>query len=151
MTIAPSNEQVGVKWLAGVESLDGLVATSLPAAIEDWAETGFVTVSGAGGSPHAYLPVSGPVLSVHLWAVAVNSAKPPWGLASDLYSHIRYGTNGVLDDDNIGRLLTGFPAKYSNARVLQANVVSEPERRPGDPGDFAEYVFNLELRWSAVP
>ena len=57
----------------------------------------------------------------------------------------------VLDYANISRGLTGFPAKYTNARVISANFLGEPERRPGDPGDFAEYVDNLELQWVPLP
>lgn len=151
MAIPPSNEQVAVKWLGTVPALSGLVATTTPAALEDWADTGFVTVGGAGGSPHMYLPVAGPVVSVHFWAYAANSARPPWGLAGDLYSYVRYGDYGVLDYSHIGRRLTGFPIKYTDARVLEANFLAEPERRPGDPGDFAEYVANLELHWTPVP
>lgn len=147
MSVPPSNEQVAVKWLSGVTGLDGLVATSLPSALEDWGDTGFVTVGGAGGTPHMYLPVAGPVISVHFWAVTVSGSRPPWGLASDLYAMARYGANGVLDHRNVGRLLTGFPAKYSNARVLMARFLAEPERTPSDPGDFAEYVCNLQLDW----
>lgn len=147
MSIPPSNEQVAVKWLSGIEALTGKVATQLPSNLEDWADTGFVTVSGAGGTPHLYLPLAGPVVSVHFWAVAVSSSRIPWGVASDLYAHARHDTYGVLDTANIGRLLTGFPSQYTNARVLRANFLGEPERRPGDPGDFAEYIANLELYW----
>ena len=147
MAIPPSNEQVAVKWLQGIAALDNNVATTLPADLADWAGTGFVTVGGAGGSPNMYLPVAGPVVSVHFWGVTVSGSRPPWGLAHNLYSYVRYGANGVLDYANISRALTGFPAAYTNARVVEANFVTEPERRPGDPGDFAEYVANLELRW----
>jgi len=150
-TLPPSNEQVGVKWLQGIPALDGLVATTVPAALEDWADTGFVTVGGAGGTPHMYLPVQGPVLSLHFWAYAENSARPPWGKAFDLYSHVRHDAYGVLDYAHIGRLLTGFPAQYTNARALTVNILGEPERRPGDPGDFAEYVANFHFDWTPVP
>jgi hypothetical protein len=146
-TLPPSNEQVAVKWLGGIPALNGLVATLLPSALEDWGDTGFVTVGNAGGTPHMYLPVARPVVSVHFWAVTISGSRPPWGVASDLYSAARYGSYGVLDYANIQRGLTGFPAKYTNARVIEANFLGEPERRPGDPGDFAEYVCNLELQW----
>lgn len=150
-TLPPSNEQVAVKWIGSIPALSGLVATVLPSALEDWADTGFVTVGGAGGSPHMYLPVQGPVISVHFWAVTISGSRPPWGVASDLYAYIRFGTYGVLDYARIGRALTGFPSKYTNARVLNANFLGEPERRPGDEGDFAEYVCNLQLDWTPIP
>jgi hypothetical protein len=149
--VLPSNEQVAIKWLSGITALTGRVSTSLPSDLSTWAASGWVTVGGAGGSPHAYLPQQGPVVSVHGWGVTVSGSRPPWGVASDLLSAIRYGTNSVLDYANIGRLLTGFPAKYTNARVNAANLLGEPERRPGDPGDFAEYVVNLELQWVPLP
>jgi hypothetical protein len=150
-TLPPSNEQVAVKWLQGIPALGGLVATVLPSALSDWAETGFVTVGGAGGTPHMYLPIARPVVSVHFWAVTVSGSRPPWGAAHDLYSHVRHDDYGVLDYDNIGRALTGFPAKYTNARAQTVNFLGEPERRPGDPGDFAEYVANLEIQWVPIP
>lgn len=150
-TLPPSNEQVAVKWLQGIAALSGLVATTLPSDLSVWGDTGFVTVAGAGGTPHAYLPQAGPVVSVHFWAVTISGSRPPWGQAFDLYTRCRQGANSVLDYANIGRLLTGFPAQYSNARVNAANFLSEPERRPGDPGDFAEYVANLELQWVPLP
>jgi hypothetical protein len=150
-TLPPSNEQVAVAWLAGITALAGKVATTLPSDLSDWADSGFVTVGGAGGTPHMYLPVSGPVVSVHFWACSINSARPPWGLAASLYAHVRSDTYGVLDYAHISRVLTGFPAMFTNARVLTANFLSEPERRPGDPGDFAEYVANLQLDWTPVP
>jgi hypothetical protein len=149
-TLPPSNEQVAVKWLDGITALTGRVATTLPTDVSTWAASGFVTVGGAGGSPHMYLPVAGPVVSVHFWAVAESSSRPPWGKAADLYAHARYDTNGVLDYANIPRGLTGFPAQYRNARVITANFLAEPERRPGDVGDFAEYVANLELNWVPI-
>jgi len=150
-TLPPSNEQVAVKWLNGIAALTGRVATTLPTDLTTWGASGFVTVGGAGGTPHAYLPQQAPVISVHYWAVTISGSRPPWGIASDLHSYIRFGTNSVLDYANIGRFLTGFPAKYTNARVNAANFLGEPERRPDDPGDFAEYVANLELQWVPLP
>jgi len=150
MTVPPSNEQVAVKWLNTIPALTGLVATVLPSALEDWADTGFVTVGNAGGSPHMYLPIAGPVISVHYWAVAVGSARPPWGLAADLYAVARYSSYGALDYAHANRRLTGFPAKYCDVKVQNVNFLSEPERRPGDPGDFAEYIDNLQIDWAPL-
>ena len=146
-SLLPSNEQVAVAWLGSIPGLSGKVATTLPSALEDWADTGFVTVAGVGGTPHLYYALQRPVVSVHFWACTLNGSRPPWGVAHDLYSLARYGTYSVLDYSNVPRPLTGFPAKYCNARVNLANFLAEPERRPGDPGDFAEYVANLELQW----
>jgi hypothetical protein len=98
-----------------------------------------------------YLPIGGPVISVHFWAFTISGSRPPWGVAFDLYTYIRHGAYGVLDAANIGRRLTGFPARYCDAHVLTANFLGEPERRPGDPGDFAEYVANLQLDWVPLP
>lgn len=151
MSWVPSNEQVAVKWLQGITDLGGRVATKLPADNESWAASGFVTVAAVGGTPHAYLPQQGPVVSVHGWAVRVGGGNPPWGVAARLLSIIRHSTNGVLDYANIGRYLTGFPTGYMNARVNGANLLGEPERRPGDAGDYAEYVANLQLDWVPLP
>jgi hypothetical protein len=147
VSIPPSNEQVAVAWLQGIPALAGKVATVLPSNLEDWAETGFITVNGAGGTPHMYLPLARPVVSVHFWAVTISGSRPPWGMAANLYAHVRHDDYGVLDYDNVGRALTSFPAMYTGARVQNINFLAEPERRPGDPGDFAEYVANLELQW----
>lgn len=149
-TLPPSNEQVAVGWLSAIPGLSGLVATTLPAALEDWAETGFVTVATVGGTPNMYLPISGPVVSVHYWAATLSGARPPWGVAADLYGLARYGSYGVLDYAHANRRVTGFPAKYCDVKVQNVNFLSEPERRPGDPGDFAEYIDNLLIEWTPL-
>ena len=150
-TLPPSNEQVAVAWLNGVPAASGRVATTLPADLSTWAASGFITVGGAGGTPHMYYRLERPVISVHFWGVTVSGSRPPWGVAHDLYSNVRFGSFGVLDYANISRGLTGFPAKYTNARAQTVNFLGEPERRPGDPGDFAEYVANLEIQWVPIP
>jgi hypothetical protein len=147
MTIAPSNEQVAVKWLQGIPALSGSVATKLPADMDSWVDLGFVTVAGAGGSPHMYLPIGRPVVSVHFWAASRYGGNPPWGKAANLYSTVRYGDYGVLDYANASRRLTGFPVAYCDVKVQNVNFLGEPERRPGDPGDFAEYICNLQIEW----
>lgn len=147
MSVPPSNEQVAVRWLDTIPTLTGLVATTLPSSLEDWGDTGFVTVGGAGGTPHMYLPIAGPVVSVHYWAVTITGSRPPWGLAADLYAAARYGSYGALDAAHANRRLTGFPTKYCDVKVQNVRFLTEPERRPGDAGDFAEYVDNLQIEW----
>jgi hypothetical protein len=149
MSLRPTSELVAVAWLKGVTGIPSTaVATDLPADNSTWSASGFVQVMSVGGSPNIYVPVAQPVIQVDLWAVNPNSSKPPWGKANQLAESIRMGT---LDHANVGRLLTGFPAAYNNARCLTVYPISEPRRIRDDSADFAHYTMDLQFMWIEVP
>ena len=143
----PSAEVVAVAWLKGLAGLNGAVATTVPADVSSWASTGFVQVSVVGGSPSPYLPVNSPVVGLDLWAAAVDSARPPWGVAARLYGVVRAG---CLDHAGATRALTTLPSAYSDAQVLSAWLLTEARRVPGDQRGWAHYTADLRLDWVEV-
>jgi len=149
MSLRPTSELVAVAWIKGVAGVPVTsVATDLPADNSTWSASGFVQVTAVGGSPNIYVPVAQPVIQVDCWAVNPNSSKPPWGKANQLAEVIRMG---CLDHPNVGRLLSGFPAAYSNARCLSVYPISEPRRIRDDAADYAHYTMDLQFMWVEVP
>ena len=151
MSVRPDTRLVAKAWLKDIARLGGRVAHILPTDIASWSASGFTTVQGIGGTPHSHLPIAVPIVSVHCWAVSELSDKPPWGIAFDIAEAIRTDPYGVYDEQRIGRVLTDFPARYSDAKVLNALMVSEPVEIPSDPFNYAHVSFNLELHWIALP
>lgn len=149
--VMPSTLQVAEAWLKGITELGSRVATTLPADLSTWSASGFVTVAGpVGGDPHMYLPIEQPVVSIHCWAVSEQSDKPPWGIAHDLATFMRFSDYGFLDHENVGRYLLPTPtARYRGARVNNAFMVSSPSRVPDDPFGYAHVVVNAEFHWVA--
>lgn len=142
-----STELVGVSWLSGVTGLTaGMVATQLPRDNTTWAASGFVTVVTSGGSPGIYTPLRSPVVTVNTWAANPSSNKAPWGQANNLAELIDLGCRAA----NAQRVLT-LPGSFPQARVLTAYLVTEPRRSYLDEGDYARYIFDLSLNWTAVP
>lgn len=146
-----STDLVAVAWIRGISGLvaDG-VATQLPADETTWAKNGFVVVPvQVGGTPHSTMPLRRPVVQVEAWGTVPGSDKLPWGIPSQLCEQIRMG---CLDRTNFSRLLTitAGGVTYPNARVLSARMLTEPRRIWHDVGDFAGYMFNLALQWTAA-
>lgn len=154
-TIEPNSELVAVAWLGTVAGLSSsMVATTLPTDQDTWSANGFVTIGGGdgttggviGGRPNMYMPLRAPVLSVHTWAVAPGSAKPPWGKAAHLAELI---VAGCYDEASIRRRLT-LPGNFADARVNEAYPLGEPRRIPGDTSGYAHYQMDLQLHWVAL-
>lgn len=152
---APLPELVAVAWLKGVTALSNAVATVLPApdatGVLSWVSTGFVTVTGTGGSPGLYMGWRESVLQLDVWAAppVVASGRPPWNKAGKLWQSIYDAT---LDHANVPRLLT-MPAAtppYSDARVKVAQLMGDPERRPSDVASYARYQCDMRFIWNAV-
>ncbi|KND38482.1 hypothetical protein [Streptomyces acidiscabies] len=146
--LRPTTDLVAVAWLAGLFDTP-IVSTTLPKPNDDqtisWVDTGFVVVSTVGGAPNSYMPMRNPVVSVDCWAVNPQSAKPPWGRASNLAEAI---LAGCLDVPNICRPLT-LPGDFPTARVLTAYPLGEPLRVRDDQASYAHYNFALALMWRA--
>jgi hypothetical protein len=145
MGYRPNSEQVGVAWLKGITELGNAVATEVPTDVSTWAASGFTKVTSIGGDPNYYLPLARPNLSLHFFAAAVNSSRPPWGVAFRLAEAVRMETHSA----SAQRRLTGMSGA-NNAKVLNARL-EEPRRLEGDPGGAAEVVCDLALDWVEVP
>lgn len=146
MSFYPSNEMVAVQWLKGITYLGNRVATELPTDNSSWSASGFVTVAAVGGTPHMYVPLRRPVLSVDCWGVTPNSGKPPWRLAHQLASEIYVA---ILNHPVVPRPLT-MPSGYMGARVMTAIPRSEPVRVPGDVASYAHFSMDVEMQWTVT-
>lgn len=155
MTYAPNSELVAVAWLGGITGLtSAMVSMTLPSDTSTWSATGFVTVGSGdigssgiiGGTPDPYTRLRNPVASVHTWAVKPGSAKPPWRMAANLAELI---VAGCYDEDNMRRVLV-LPTGYGCARVMEATVLREPSRVPGDQGGYARFYLDLQLHWVSL-
>jgi hypothetical protein len=152
VSLAPTSELVALAWLGTLPDLTtNMVDTTLPADQDTWAELGFVTLgadSGGiiGGTPNKDMPLRAPVVSVHCWAVAPGSARPPWNKAAVLAEQVVAGT---FDETTMRRILT-LPAGYSAARLNEAYPLTEPRRIPGDQGGYAHYQLDLQMHWVAL-
>lgn len=159
MTYPPNSELVAVAWIGTVGDMPaGAVSLQLPKDPAVWEANGFVTVGGPGagpgvgsggvigGAPDWYVQTRHPVLSVHTWANASGSARPPWGKAATLAEYIVAGCN---DEDTIRRTLS-LPTGYGSARVNEAYPLTEPRRVPGDMSGYAHFQMDLQLHWVAL-
>ena len=146
VTLRANTELVAIAWLGGVQGFtSAMVAATLPSDNTTWAASGFVTVRTSGGSPGLYVPLRSPVCTVDCWAVKPGSSKPPWFQANYLAELIDAGCRA----SNAQRPVT-LPSGYPAARVLTAYLVQEPRRAYGDQGDYAHYVLDMVLNWTAA-
>jgi hypothetical protein len=151
VVLLPNNELVGVSWISSIAGLqvDG-VATQLPSAEASWKTYGFVTIAVVGGSPENNTSIRRPVFQVDCWAVNRGSDKPPWWRANAMCEQIRAATFD-RQHSHRGCTITAGNASYPNAIVLAATMMTEPRRGYGDPGDYARYLFDLQMWWTQVP
>lgn len=143
-------ELVAIAWLKTV--VGDIVATTLPKpgsnGILSWADTGFVTLVTAGGTPNLYVPLREPVMGISCWAANPGSQKPPWDMAAVLAEAIQAA---CYDHPAIPKTVT-LPAGYPAARVLSAYTTGEHRRIPGDPSSYARYdIPGLVIVWTEVP
>lgn len=153
MAHVPNSELVFEAWLKGIDGVPpNGVGTTLPGDNTTWAASGFVQYSVVGGSPGVYVPEREPVFTVDCWAVRLNSAKPPWGMANNLAETIVEACyQGVDETIPTARVVTISRSGYEQARVQSAYPLTEPRRMPGDEARFARYQFDLALFWVRVP
>ncbi|MCI3246309.1 hypothetical protein [Streptomyces spinosisporus] len=143
-------ELVAIAWLKTV--VGDIVATTLPKPGSDgslsWADTGFVTITSAGGTPNLYVPLREPVMGVDCWATNSQSQKPPWNKAACLAEAIQAA---CYNHPAIPQTVT-LPSGYPQARVLSAYTTGEHRRVPDDPSSYARYaVPGLVVVWTEVP
>lgn len=150
-TLRATPELVATAWLASV--LGDIVATTLPKPRADgtlsWADTGFVTLVTAGGSPNIYVPLRDPVTGVSCWAVNPGSQKPPWGKAANLAETV---AAACQDHPNIPKRALSLPGGYPDVQVKSAYVTGEHRRIPDDASSYARYdIPGLVIAWTEVP
>lgn len=149
-----NSEQVAVAWLKGVPGVPATgVATTLPTDNSTWAASGFIVATVVGGSRHGYFPLKTPVVRCDVWAVKFDangnpSSKPPWGKASQLSEAVYDAT---LDEGNLRRTLE-LPGLLPDCRVIEAEVLTEPQRLYGDETNrTARLFFDLKINWIELP
>jgi len=146
--IHATNDLVAVQWLRTLPTLVAdVIATQLPSDETKWAANGAVVVPAhVGGTPHRNMALRRPVMQVETWGTVPGSDKLPWGIPNQLCEQIRAGT---YDRTSFGRALfiTAGSVQYPLARVKSARFLTEPRRIWSDAGDYAGYLFNLELQW----
>ena len=151
--LLPTGEMVAVAWLkTNVAYLDGLVATSLPNDIEGWKDKGFTVVNSVGGGV-ANNGKRHTVVSLAFYGVKSESGKAPWNRVGQLAEQIREAsdpTNKAYATTRAKYRITNLGSAYKDAKVLEAGLLSEPRRRPGDDGDYAVIVADFELKWVVV-
>ena len=142
-------ELVAEAWLKTV--VGNIVATTLPkpsASGLSWENTGFVTLTNAGGSPNLYVPLRDPVMGVDCWAANSQSQKPPWRKAACLAEAIQAA---CYDHPAIPQTVS-LPSGYPAARVLSAYTTGEHRRVNDDASSYARYsIPGLVIAWVEVP
>ena len=149
-TLRATPELVATAWLKTV--VGDIVATTLPkpgnSGAVSWADTGFVTLVTAGGTPNLYVPLREPVMGVSCWAASPGSQKPPWNKAAVLAEAIQAA---CYDHPAIPQTVT-LPAGYPGARVLSAYTTGEHRRIHDDASSYARYdIPGLVIAWTEVP
>ena len=146
--VLPNTDLVAMAWLASLPGFSAaMVGTTLPKPVNgiySWAATGFVLASTVGGSPHHEYALRRPVVQVEGWWVQPGSNKPAWGQANGLCESIVAATY----NEQLVRAPLAMRTGVAGARVIRANALTEPRRKPGDQGDAAVYWFDLALDWT---
>lgn len=147
--LVPSTDLTAVEWLRLINGLPSTsIGTTLPAADAVLRSTGFIQVTGTGGTPSRDFPLHAPVVTVDCWAAPAveGSAKVPWGRATDYAGLVWLAT---FDWSLMNRKVT-LPHGYPAAWVRTAIALSEPRRIPDDPSGFARVQVDVLLNWSAA-
>lgn len=149
MAKIPTNELAAITWLRTVPGVPSTkVSTRLPDDNSLIAPSGFVTVLTVGGDSDIYVPRRSPVIEVKTWAYKGPGQKEaPWWLANQIAESIR---EACLDHKSFGGILT-TRSGYDNVCVPSAYLLNEPRKMESDDGEFAIYVFDLQLHWTWRP
>lgn len=135
-----TTRKVAVAWLTAL----GLnAAAELPTDQTLWADTGFVTPTGSGGSSNIDIPLIQPVVTLKCWANTPDSGEPPWNKATELAERIRWA---CFDGTGMTEFLT-LDHCDQKARVINAQVITEPRPSYSDDGDYACAVLDVRLHW----
>ena len=138
-----NSELVAVAFLQQLLGQSGGVGARLPGDTSSWAQTGFVQISGVGGSPNVYAQLRRPVVDVRAKWIAPNSKQPPWNRAADLAERIIAGFYGEPAEPR----LVVLPAGFERAFVQSAYALTEPRRIGGDDSNIATFQFDMQLNW----
>lgn len=143
----PHGELVMKGWLLQVVGVPA-AAAELPGDTSSWAERGFVTFLGLGGSP---LPngIRRPGFQLDFWAISPSSGKPPWGKANQLAEIVRAATD-LPGDPAWGIRGVDCGTNYQRARVMAVTARTEPRRILADAGAAARYSMDVDLTYVAA-
>jgi hypothetical protein len=146
VAIRPTSELVALAWLRTLPGVTpGMVAATLP-AVASWQDTGFYTVTGAGGVPEVDLPVRRPLVQVDCWASKAAAGRPPWGWADQLAQAVIDACYGRLGNPVTLTVTAG--SNTATARLLGAWAASEPQRVYGDDASYARKRVDVRLDWT---
>ncbi len=154
LILRPNSELVTLAWIRDVVTTYGVAAgTTLQGPDAEtgalsWGDVGFITAAVVGGSVSGVTPMREPVMSIDVYATNVGKARPPWGRANAIAEAIVVAARSV-DWGDTQRPVT-MPTGYGAARVSDASVLTEPERRPADEANFARFGFEMSVSWLAL-
>lgn len=153
MTVRADTDQVARAWLRTVNGIPtNGVAAQLPSDNSSWAASGFMTAYAVGGSRDRYVPIKNPVVRCTAWAVTLDSdgqvtSKAPWGKASQLCEAV----DAACRSESFVKTVLNLPGDYPNAKVLEAYLLTEPQKVFGDESAYyAQMYFDLALHWIEV-
>lgn len=146
-----NSELVVMAWIASIPAFTAGVAGQLPQDTATWVADGFVTIRVVGGSPHAYVPLRGPVVQVDTWATQSSTpdrttSKPPWHKANTLAEWICAET---YETARVCRLLTLKPG-YPQARVLTAEPLIEIRKVFEEQAGLARFTVDIQFQWGVT-
>lgn len=148
MAHLPNAEMAIIAWLKTVPGVPSTkVATTVPADLNAWKDTGFVQVFTVGGSPGVHVPMRAPVLQISAWAVSPNSQKTPWGQAQALAERV---FSGFYNPDLFPVRVTFGGLDYRPAQIHTGYPLSEPQKIPGSESGYAQVRFDATISWVAA-
>lgn len=143
MSYQPNAEMAVLAWVKSLPGVDATkVATTLPGDPTKWSDTGFIVVTGVGGSPLADVKLRRPVVSIACWGNTPNSDKAPWGRTQALAETVFNGFYSTAT----------FPFRatwdqFLPAIVLTGQPTTEPRKVPGSTSGFAQVQFDATFSW----
>lgn len=144
--VLASDEVVAKAWIAQLDGFTAeMVGEQLPRETAGWSDSGFVTVTVAGGGTNPEFRFEHPVMAVQGWAMTPGFDQPPWEKARNLVASIQAGTY-----PRAGAATLSLPQCSENATVKTAYALGKPRRVRGDFGDYAGYTLDLVLNWVPV-
>lgn len=150
-TLLATDEAVAVAWLKSVGGLSGISVATTLASEENWGvrNDAFiqVRVSPLGTAPHPYFPSHSPRIIVSCWAQPkkwTNAAQVAQIVRAATYTSESAREVTIPPIKDHGNIVAQYPA----VRVLAVQLLSEPQRVPGETAESkARYDVPILLEW----